>query len=472
MKPKFLTHWLILASASLTGCTTWNPATMSRPLPIAESREPESPIRFSNLPKSDDEHSIDQADRRIQKSVADLEGHSLSNRTAEATQPPFALPTWPDSLYWEDVYRQINDADTRRVENGKVINPLQPLPARKRLQEPERHEIANDVLQAIPQTPRQQYEPQELEPRESSTAAVVDPWVRAANFETPEVVWENSSRSRTSCVGLSGLTVMCLHAAEVCSGKGIANELEKPPTISMTGSPNPKDFRQKLSELRSALKVELADQTNTADRKKSLQLAQQIVVLLENKDAAVPAVAGYLEPQISAIETLLNDSGATDMASFGRKAGETLGHLRAAEAALQAAAGLKIQNANFCTEVLGFGQFRECKSISFIPQQQVLIYCEVENHVSKVRNENSQINHFTRLQTALTICNANKVVMQQIDFPTVEDVARSARRDFYLYVPFTIGNLPPGNYSLYLTVTDLEGNKTTTLDPPLEFSVR
>jgi hypothetical protein len=169
---------------------------------------------------------------------------------------------------------------------------------------------------------------------------------------------------------------------------------------------------------------------------------------------------------------LLHESDVTNMVAFGKKAGQTLEHLRAAEVALQAAAGLKIQNATFCTEVLGFGQFRECKSSVFVQQQQLLIYCEVENHVSEVRNENSQVNHVTRLQTALTICNAEKAVVQQIDFPTVEDIARSARRDFYIYVPVTVGNLPAGNYSLYLTVTDLEGNKTTTLDPPLPFSIR
>jgi hypothetical protein len=461
MKPKLLTYLLGFSIASLSGCTTWNTATLSRPLPVAESPAPEPPIRFADLPKSGGE-------KGIEKSVKPIE----PNERTEVASANFSLPTWPDHLYWDDVYRQINEADTRRVEKGRIVNPLQPLPMTNRKAEPNPHTIADVAFEPIPKTQDQSERPEKNEPRKTLNP-IVDEHVEPAQFTKPEIVEpENTVRSLNSCTGLSGLTLMSLHAADVCREKGVITQIKTAQPKATIVSPGPNDFRQKLCELRNALKVELDEETNSDERKQSLQLAQQIVTLLESRDMAVPAISGYLEPQISAIETLLHESDVTNMVAIGKKAGQTLEHLRAAEVALQAAAGLKIQNATFCTEVLGFGQFRECKSSVFMQQQQLLIYCEVENHVSKVRTENSQVNHVTRLQTALTICNPEKAVVQQIDYPTVEDVARSARRDFYIYVPVTMGNLPAGNYSLYLTVTDLEGNKTTTLDPPLPFSIR
>ncbi|MFN5709553.1 MAG: hypothetical protein ACK48X_15985, partial [Planctomycetota bacterium] len=61
---------------------------------------------------------------------------------------------------------------------------------------------------------------------------------------------------------------------------------------------------------------------------------------------------------------------------------------------------------------------------------------------------------------------------QQAEFPIVEDVARNRRRDFYLYVPFTVGELPAGKYRVHLLVDDLLGCKQAVLDPPVEFTVR
>ena len=101
----------------------------------------------------------------------------------------------------------------------------------------------------------------------------------------------------------------------------------------------------------------------------------------------------------------------------------------------------------------------------------MLVYCEVESFKT-VEHQTATGNDFrTRLRGSFAIYDANGKVVQQAEFPTVDDVARKRRRDFYMYLPVTLGDLPAGNYVLHALVEDIYGNKTASLDPPLSFSV-
>ena len=63
-------------------------------------------------------------------------------------------------------------------------------------------------------------------------------------------------------------------------------------------------------------------------------------------------------------------------------------------------------------------------------------------------------------------------VVQQGEFPNVEDIALNRRRDFYLYFPIAFHDLPAGDYRLELQVEDLTAQRAAAIEPSLEFSVR
>jgi hypothetical protein len=182
----------------------------------------------------------------------------------------------------------------------------------------------------------------------------------------------------------------------------------------------------------------------------------------------------YWEHQLQAITSMLqvskDGSAATDFHRH-QSAHETLQHLRDAVEQLESIANLKITSGQFCTDISGFGQFRTFPSTTFTPQQRMLIYCEVENYRAVEQESTTGTSFRTRLRGSFAIYDANGKVVQQAEFPAVEDVARKRRRDFYMYLPVTIGDLPAGNYVMHVLVEDLHGNKSAALDPPMNFSI-
>ena len=184
----------------------------------------------------------------------------------------------------------------------------------------------------------------------------------------------------------------------------------------------------------------------------------------------------YWQHQLEAITSMLVTPEGTNQAITDyhrhQTAHKTLAHLRNAVAELESIASLKVSSGQFCTEITGFGQFRTFDSNTFSAGQKMLIYCEVENYKT-VENQSATGNDFrTRLRGSFAIYDTNGKVVQQAEFPTVDDVARKKRRDFYMYMPVTLGDLPGGNYVLHALVEDIYGNKTASLDPPLQFSVQ
>jgi hypothetical protein len=220
-----------------------------------------------------------------------------------------------------------------------------------------------------------------------------------------------------------------------------------------------------------------------ASSKVNLRLLKALRSQMEHVEEA-PASNGnladnesqYWHHQLEAITAMLETpTGENQAVTDYRRhqaAHETLAHLRNAIAQLESIASLKISSGQFCTEINGFGKFRPFPSNSFEAGQKTLVYCEVENYTAQ-KNETATGNDFrTRLKGSFAVYDANGKVVQQAEFPSVDDVARKRRRDFYMYMPVTIGDLPVGDYVLHALVEDVYGKKTASLDPPLKFSVQ
>ncbi len=145
---------------------------------------------------------------------------------------------------------------------------------------------------------------------------------------------------------------------------------------------------------------------------------------------------------------------------------------------------LKLSHAQFCTEIKGFGQVTPYSANCFQPQQQTLVYCEVENYRSILEKNPNRATFVTRLRGRFSIKDQRGNVVQSGEFPDIEDVTTRQRRDFYLYFPVTLQNLPAGEYQLSLTVDEPTESgsekstaakptiRSTTLEPKIKFSVQ
>jgi hypothetical protein len=136
----------------------------------------------------------------------------------------------------------------------------------------------------------------------------------------------------------------------------------------------------------------------------------------------------------------------------------------------QAAPALRANRPALTTEIRGYGDYELMPSATLTPGQTVLVYCELENFVSSpVRREGSEAFR-TMLESRLVVSDPSGRVVQDSRFPPLDDYAPSRRREFFMYVPFEVGQLPAGDYTAQLEVRDLQGTSSTTA--PVNFSVR
>ncbi len=136
---------------------------------------------------------------------------------------------------------------------------------------------------------------------------------------------------------------------------------------------------------------------------------------------------------------------------------------RTAGAHLGASSNLEVKNAAFCSNVDGFGVITKFPSNKFRPNQEVLLYCEVDNFVSEpIKN-----GYETKLRGTYDIVDGSRKRIEEVLLPEEVDICRSPRRDyFFVYRIYTPKNIAPGRYQLQLTIEDVKGNKfgQTVLD--------
>jgi len=133
---------------------------------------------------------------------------------------------------------------------------------------------------------------------------------------------------------------------------------------------------------------------------------------------------------------------------------------------------LRVVNPQFCREIRGFGQIKTFPSTKFESSQRMLIYCEVENHLSPVLPTSAGDRHVTRLAGSYSILAANGKSVQAGAFPNITDESVRQRRDFYCYFPVTLANLSAGEYRFELKLQDLADGREAGIKPAMKFSVR
>jgi len=263
----------------------------------------------------------------------------------------------------------------------------------------------------------------------------------------------------------------------------VVNSKVPPVGVSALMELNAVTWKSRLDEAIELAEERLNRINNPADSTVvNLRLLKALRGQMEHMDASTASgqltenESQYWQHQLEAITAMLGSPAGANQAITDyhrhQTAHKTLEHLRNAVSQLESIASLKVGSGQFCTEITGFGQFRTFASNAFTAGQKMLVYCEVENYRTIENQSATGADFRTRLKGSFAIYDADGKVVQQAEYPTVDDVARKRRRDFYMYLPVTLSDLPSGQYVLHALVEDIHGNKTASLDPPLNFSVK
>ncbi len=182
----------------------------------------------------------------------------------------------------------------------------------------------------------------------------------------------------------------------------------------------------------------------------------------------------YWQQQLQAVAVMFDASAEKSDGNSGYPRQETairaIEHLDNASHYLRKMAGLRVRGGQLCSEIFGYGQYRELDSSRFQTGDRALVYVEIQNFSTQqfgsanLSESESDAQWVTRLQTSYKILDPAGRVVQRETYPVIEDVANQRRRDFYLHLPLTIADLPAGDYQLRVSVEDLGNSASATLE--------
>ncbi len=165
------------------------------------------------------------------------------------------------------------------------------------------------------------------------------------------------------------------------------------------------------------------------------------------------AEADYWRRQVYALAVWLDEQREPDKP---RRTAQTRLALEDAIARLADAAPLVVRNLVFCTEVQSYGCYKPVAASEFAPEQEVLLYAEIENFAS----EETPKGFYTKLRSSYQLFDARGQAVAEYDGTVTEDYCRNRRRDFFncyhLRLP---ARIYPGKHTLRLTVEDMIGQK-------------
>ncbi len=217
-------------------------------------------------------------------------------------------------------------------------------------------------------------------------------------------------------------------------------------------------MRQAIQSISAELKE---NQSLDPDGRLQMEANQRLLhLMLGDVDAAMLAIES-LQPHeqdfyrhlVQALHDVCDPSGNPDRR---RRNTLALASLRKSLSHLAAASNLEVHNATFCSKVDGFGVIEKFPQYHFRHEQEVLLYCELDNFVAEKVTDGFE----TKLQGSYEIVNADGRRVADQTLPTDSHVCRNQRRDYFiayrLYMPSEIS---PGKHTLKLTIEDLKGKK-------------
>jgi hypothetical protein len=142
---------------------------------------------------------------------------------------------------------------------------------------------------------------------------------------------------------------------------------------------------------------------------------------------------------------------------------------------MRARAALTIDNICFCKRIDAFGVYEPLPSdFSFRPSDMVQVYVEIKNFTSrKSKNQSGETRQVVDLKSSAEIRDyAGNRVGEPIDFErTKPDESRTVRHDYFDNYRFSVPELPPGAYTLFLQVEDRGTQPPRVATRTLDFRV-
>lgn len=181
--------------------------------------------------------------------------------------------------------------------------------------------------------------------------------------------------------------------------------------------------------------------------------AQRHADAVRGVEAFSPAEQEFWKHQLHGLGVFLDEQGAP---LPDRRARLALRELNQGLYHLASVSGLDVRNLAFCTQVFNFGSYTEFSPYEFRPNQEVLLYAEIENFVTEARPDGFE----TEMQGSYQIFDAAGQRVAEHVFPAEKELCRNRRRDYF--VPFRMympKRIAPGPYTLQLTVEDLKGRR-------------
>ena len=226
-------------------------------------------------------------------------------------------------------------------------------------------------------------------------------------------------------------------------------------------------LRQHGHAMIEMLEKQIQETTNPDERILLNRNRRLINFVLDDLDAAQEPINGLAKETQSYFQNLIQGLyDATDINGnpvASRRLTLALQSHRVATNGLSKLANLEVLNPAFCTEVDSFGVVTPFTDYRFEPGQEVLLYCELENFVSrKLKN-----GYETQLQGSYEIIDPTGRKLADQLLPEDTDICGNQRKDFYIAYRLHMPNdVEAGPYKLKLIIEDMTGHKfgQATLD--------
>lgn len=238
--------------------------------------------------------------------------------------------------------------------------------------------------------------------------------------------------------------------------------LSEAPTMAST-------WNQSLARTIELLEEQIAQDSNVDENLRyHRELALRMLFVSARKlDEALEPIEGlsdqenlYIRHQMQAMYEASNPDA---MPVRSRHLSLVMNSQRLATNHLASVSNLEVRSTAFCTEVERYGVITKFPKYQFAPDQEVLLYCEIENVAAKEVRDGFE----TQLQGSYEIVDsAGKRIAEQI-LPMEPDICQNHRRDYFIvYKIYMPQQISPGPYKLRLTVEDMNARKfgQSTLD--------
>lgn len=231
------------------------------------------------------------------------------------------------------------------------------------------------------------------------------------------------------------------------------------------------DWRQHLATAIATLEVQAPPNPSTpADVADHARLRMLYAAAGRRADAVRPIPSPspteqqFLAKELDGLTTWLD---AEQIPETARRATEAKPALAEALGKLAESAPLVVCNLAFCTEVRSYGCAARFEKYEFQPNQETLLYAEVENFAS----ESTPKGYHTSLRSTYQILDEQGQRVVEHAFAPTEEHCQNIRRDYFigyhLRLPKALG---PGKYSLRLSIEDLQCHKVGQAS--IEFAVK